>query len=109
MLQSQTLQLFGAGLPVVAYSGYESFGELVREGVNGRGFETPGELAVCLGRLLGKNVDELGVLRKGAEEESRRRWGDEWTKIMTPILRLNEAAGSRAAKRSGPNFPLFNM
>ncbi|KAH6635017.1 glycosyl transferases group 1-domain-containing protein, partial [Chaetomium sp. MPI-SDFR-AT-0129] len=39
-LPMKVVDMFGAGLPVAAYCGYESFGELVREGENGMGFET---------------------------------------------------------------------
>ena len=38
-LPMKVVDMFGSGLPVAAYSGYESFDELVKEGVNGCGFE----------------------------------------------------------------------
>lgn len=88
-LPMKVVDMFGAGLPVAAYSGYESFGELVKEGENGRGFETAGELADILGRLLsdgGKR--ELEVLRKGAVKEGSRRWDEEWDGTVGGILGL---------------------
>ncbi|KAK4652232.1 mannosyltransferase [Podospora pseudocomata] len=78
-LPMKVVDMFGAGLPVVAYGGYESFGELVKEGVNGRGFETGEELAGVLGELLKpEGENELKHLKKGAVEEGRRRWDEEW-------------------------------
>lgn len=78
-LPMKVVDMFGAGLPVAAYSGYESFGELVKEGVNGKGFETAEELAGILQGLLGeRGGDELSVLKKGAAREGERRWDEEW-------------------------------
>jgi beta-1,4-mannosyltransferase len=86
-LPMKVVDMFGAGLPVAAYSAYESFGELVREGVNGRGFETPGELAGILGHLLSaKGKGELETLRKGAVKEGSRRWDEEWDATVGPVL-----------------------
>ena len=78
-LPMKVVDMFGAGLPVAAYSGYESFGELVKEGENGRGFETAEELAGILGHLLSDDgKDELKVLKAGAVREGGRRWDEEW-------------------------------
>lgn len=86
-LPMKVVDMFGAGLPVAAYSGYESFGELVREGENGRGFETAGELAGILERLLGDGgKGELEVLRKGAAREGSRRWDEEWDASVGVVL-----------------------
>lgn len=88
-LPMKVVDMFGAGLPVVAYAGYESFGELVREGVNGCGFETAEELAAILGRLFSaEGRRELERLRAGAEEEGKRRWDDEWDEKVGRILGL---------------------
>ena len=88
-LPMKVVDMFGAGLPVVGYAGYESWGELVKEGVNGRGFETSEELAQVLEELF---VDiagiMLGKLRKGAEEEGRRRWDEEWNGVAGRLLGL---------------------
>ncbi|KAL1838095.1 hypothetical protein VTJ49DRAFT_3026 [Mycothermus thermophilus] len=78
-LPMKVVDMFGAGLPVAAYQGYESFGELVKEGENGRGFETAEELAGVLGRLFSEEGKaELDGLRKGAVLEGSRRWDGEW-------------------------------
>ncbi|KAI0391402.1 glycosyltransferase family 33 protein [Xylariaceae sp. FL0594] len=99
-LPMKVVDMFGAGLPVVAYSGYESFGELVREGFNGCGFETSDELAATLLRLLGQGggVHELARLKQGALEESRRRWDSEWDSVLGPNFGLTKR---RAGRRAG--------
>ncbi|KAI1255501.1 hypothetical protein MGN70_003567 [Eutypa lata] len=97
-LPMKVVDMFGAGLPVAAYSKYESFGELVREGVNGRGFETAGELAQIFVRLFGEGNtgvddddgsdgdDELKVLREGARKEGSLRWDEEWDRVLGRVL-----------------------
>ncbi|CAK7212794.1 mannosyltransferase [Sporothrix bragantina] len=101
-LPMKVVDMFGAGLPVAAYSAYESFGELVREGENGRGFTTSAELATLFARLLntrarvadknshGSSQDELENLRQGALHESTLRWPEEWDRVVAPILGLPE-------------------
>lgn len=86
-LPMKVVDMFGAGLPVVAYSGYESFGELVREGENGCGFETSAELGDAMGRLLGAGGEkELARLRDGAVREGSRQWDEEWDEVVKPLL-----------------------
>lgn len=86
-LPMKVVDMFGAGLPVLAYSGYESFSELVREGENGCGFETSGELGDAMSRLLGEDGRaELARLREGAVREGSRRWDEEWDEVVKPIL-----------------------
>ncbi|KAK4188773.1 hypothetical protein QBC35DRAFT_473331 [Podospora australis] len=88
-LPMKVVDMFGAGLPVAAYSGYESFGELVKEGENGRGFETAEELAGILHNLLSEDgTKELGLLKKGAVKEGSRRWDEEWDSTVGKIMRL---------------------
>ena len=79
--------MFGAGLPVAAYSAFESFGELVREGENGCGFETAAELTVTLKRLLGMaGEEELRRLKKGAMKEGELRWDEEWDRVVGRVI-----------------------
>ncbi|KAI0520736.1 family 33 glycosyltransferase [Xylaria bambusicola] len=88
-LPMKVVDMFGSGLPVAAYSAYASFGELVREGVNGRGFETADELADILARLLGggaENGKELATLRRGARKESELRWDEEWDRVLGRVF-----------------------
>ncbi|KAI1775517.1 glycosyltransferase family 33 protein [Hypoxylon cercidicola] len=86
-LPMKVVDMFGSGLPVAAYSGYESFDELVKEGVNGCGFETADELAIVLKRLLSEDGSgELKNLREGARKESDLRWDEEWDRILGRVL-----------------------
>jgi beta-1,4-mannosyltransferase len=86
-LPMKVVDMFGAGLPVLAYSGYESFGELVREGENGAGFETAEQLCHGLERLLAADGQAaLSRLREGAVREGSRRWDEEWDEVVKPML-----------------------
>ncbi|ROT40755.1 chitobiosyldiphosphodolichol beta-mannosyltransferase [Sodiomyces alkalinus F11] len=88
-LPMKVVDMFGAGLPVAAYAEYESFGELVREGVNGCGFATAAELAEVLARLLcEEGRDELAGLREGAVEEGSLRWDAEWDRVVGRVVGL---------------------
>lgn len=92
-LPMKVVDMFGAGLPVAAYSGYESFTELVRDGDNGRGFETAEELAVILTRLLSsQGGTELETLRKGAVAEGSRRWDKEWDAKVGAMMGLGSGS-----------------
>lgn len=88
-LPMKVVDMFGSGLPVVAYSAYESFGELVREGVNGCGFETADQLADLLRRLC-SSEDELEALRQGARAESGLRWDEEWDRVLGRVFGFTE-------------------
>lgn len=79
-LPMKVVDMFGAGLPVVGYSDYESWSELVTEGVNGKGFTNSEELTKLLIELF-TNSGALGTLREGALEQSKRRWEDEWMDV----------------------------
>ena len=84
--------MFGAGLPVAAYSAFESFGELVKEGENGCGFQSSDELRDVLKRLLGFNgAEELARLKKGAISEGSLRWDEEWDRVVAGIIGINPA------------------
>ncbi|KAI1265668.1 glycosyltransferase family 33 protein [Xylariaceae sp. FL1019] len=86
-LPMKVVDMFGAGLPVVAYSGYKSIDELVLEGTNGYGFETADELSHSLLRLLGDSGrDQLAHIRQGAEQESHLRWDQEWDRVLAPVF-----------------------
>ncbi|KAI0017224.1 glycosyltransferase family 33 protein [Xylariomycetidae sp. FL0641] len=88
-LPMKVVDMFGSGLPVAAYSKYESFEELVKEGVNGCGFETAEELARTLGRLFSETGEsELRVLREGARKESSLRWDEEWDRVLGRVFGL---------------------
>ncbi|KAH6673483.1 beta-1,4-mannosyltransferase [Halenospora varia] len=88
-LPMKVVDMFGAGLPVVGYGNYESWGELVREGVNGRGFVTSNDLASVLEELFSDSKgNELATLRKGAVQEGKRRWDEEWDGVAGRLLGL---------------------
>lgn len=77
-LPMKVVDMFGAGLPVVGWGVYESWPELVAEGVNGRGFGSAAELSAILAELLGSDKSKIQKLRAGAIEEGKWRWDDEW-------------------------------
>lgn len=87
-LPMKVVDMFGSGLPVVGYAAYESWPELVREGINGRGFETAEELKGVLVDLFGKGKEELDTLRDGAVQEGKRRWDQEWDNVAGRVLGL---------------------
>ncbi|KAN0084826.1 Glycosyl transferases group 1 domain containing protein [Elaphomyces granulatus] len=84
-LPMKVVDMFGAGLPVIGWSRFESWPELVTEGVNGRGFGSSEELVDCLVDLLGDSA-QLEKLRAGAYQESSRRWDDEWDPVAGHLL-----------------------
>lgn len=88
-LPMKVVDMFGAGLPVVGYSDYESWGELVKEGVNGRGIVTSRDLTRVLEELFAdREGRQLGVLKRGAMQEGIRRWDDEWDGVAGRLLGL---------------------
>jgi beta-1,4-mannosyltransferase len=84
-LPMKIVDMFGAGLPVVGWNRFESWPELVTEGVNGRGFGSSEELVDSLVDLLGDSA-KLEKLRAGAYHESYRRWDDEWDPVAGDLL-----------------------
>lgn len=90
-LPMKVVDMFGTGLPVVGYSDYESWPELVREGDNGMGFEDADQLKELLKKLFGPaGAAALGILGKGAMKEGSRRWDDEWDSVAGRMLGLCE-------------------
>lgn len=89
-LPMKVVDMFGAGLPVAGYCGYESWSELVQENENGRGFKTAGELFRILMDLFGteEGAKRLAQLKEGAIKEGSRRWDDEWDEVAGRVLGL---------------------
>ncbi|KAF2402624.1 hypothetical protein EJ06DRAFT_536970 [Trichodelitschia bisporula] len=86
-LPMKVVDMFGAGLPVAGWSEYESWPELVTEGVNGVGFNSAESLADKLRELL--VTGRVVPLREGASwEGKKRRWEDEWNPVMGRLLGL---------------------
>lgn len=87
-LPMKVVDMFGAGLPVIGRSDFESWAELVVEGVNGRGFTSSEELEAILVDLLGGDSTQLQTLRTGAINERKRTWDDEWNPAAGKLLGL---------------------
>jgi len=88
-LPMKVVDMFGAGLPVVGYGEYESWSELVKEGVNGRGFVTSDELSRILRELfMEADGKQLTTLKQGAIQEGSRRWDEEWDSVAGRLLGL---------------------
>ncbi|KAH8690027.1 putative beta-1,4-mannosyltransferase [Talaromyces proteolyticus] len=90
-LPMKVVDMFGAGLPVVGWSRFEAWPELVTEGVNGRGFGNAEQLAEHLTDLF-SNPDKLQILTEGARKESLRRWDQEWDPIAGKLFGLMDAS-----------------
>ena len=89
-LPMKVVDMFGAGLPVVGYSLYESWPELVTEGLNGRGFGKTEELESILVQLLGGDGSKLASLRDGASKERQRDWDAEWNSCASKVFLPDE-------------------
>jgi beta-1,4-mannosyltransferase len=88
-LPMKVVDMFGTGLPVVGWSRYEAWKELVVEGKNGFGFSSADGLENLLEELLGsKGARTLMAIRRGALEECSRRWEDEWFPVAGKLLGL---------------------
>lgn len=87
-LPMKVVDMFGAGLPVVGWSKFEAWPELVVENVNGRGFTSAAELEAILVDLFGSDDAQLKMLRRGAVEERKRRWSDEWDPVAGKLFGL---------------------
>lgn len=87
-LPMKVVDMFGTGLPVAGWSKFVAWPELVKEGENGRGFESADGLTKILQELFGGDGKELAHLRQGAMRECERRWDDEWTPVAGELFRL---------------------
>jgi beta-1,4-mannosyltransferase len=84
-LPMKVVDMFGAGLPVVAWR-FKALKELVKDGVNGESFESTSELLATLVDLLGGDGKKLAHLKEGAIAEGDRRWNDEWNKTAGEVF-----------------------
>lgn len=89
-LPMKVVDMFGAGLPVVGYGLYESWPELVKEGVNGRSFGDSKELESILVQLLGDDGSKLASLRSEVSKESQHDWNTEWDSVASKIFQSSE-------------------
>ncbi|RKF80988.1 Chitobiosyldiphosphodolichol beta-mannosyltransferase [Golovinomyces cichoracearum] len=82
-LPMKVVDMFGTGLPVIGYKSYESWKELVVEGVNGRGFVKSDELCNILQELfLDRSGKQLLELKNGCLKEGNKRWDEEWDRVV---------------------------
>ncbi|KAH0372476.1 chitobiosyldiphosphodolichol beta-mannosyltransferase, partial [Aureobasidium melanogenum] len=96
-LPMKVVDMFGTGLPVVGWSRFEAWKELVHEGVNGFGFSSADGLETLLEELFGsKGARTLAAVRKGAMQECARRWEDEWFPVAGKLLGLEAKANVEA-------------
>ncbi|MCJ1310620.1 mannosyltransferase [Agyrium rufum] len=87
-LPMKVLDMFGAGLPVVGWSRFEAWPELVTEGVNGKGFGSAEELMEILTDLLGSTDDSIQTVKRGALQESTIGWDANWDGIAGRLFAL---------------------
>lgn len=87
-LPMKVVDMFGAGLPVIGWGKFEAWPELVKEDVNGKGFNSSDKLWRLLVNLLGDRDGVLQTLKQGALEESKHRWDDEWDAVAGNLFRL---------------------
>jgi beta-1,4-mannosyltransferase len=80
-LPMKVVDMFGAGLPVLGWSDFEAWSELVTENVNGKGFRSSVQLAEILSLLFQPDTSWLSKLKAGAIQESKRRWDEEWDPV----------------------------
>jgi beta-1,4-mannosyltransferase len=87
-LPMKVVDMFGAGLPVVGWSKFEAWPELVKEDVNGKGFGSSDKLWQLLVNLFEDRDGLLATLKEGALEESKHRWDDEWDRVGGKLFKL---------------------
>jgi len=89
-LPMKVVDMFGTGLPVVGWSKFEAWPELVAEDVNGKGFSSAEELCRLLVQLFENDSAKLSKLKGGAMNETTTRWNDEWDPVMGKLLEFVE-------------------
>lgn len=87
-LPMKVVDMFGAGLPVVGWGKFEAWPELVKQGVNGLGFQSAEELALHLATFFGSDGRLRDTLKAGALKESEHRWDDEWDDVGGKLFKL---------------------
>ncbi|KAF2671091.1 putative beta-1,4-mannosyltransferase [Microthyrium microscopicum] len=85
-LPMKVVDMFGTGLPVVGWSDFEAWSELVQEGVNGKGFQDAQGLEKLLVGLFSDDGRQLEKLKAGAMKECDRRWDNEWNSVAGRVF-----------------------
>lgn len=93
-LPMKVVDMFGTGLPVAGWSKFEAWPELVKEGENGRGFDSADVLCQILEEVFDGDEKPLARLREGAMREQERRWDDEWMPVAGKLLNLRDASST---------------
>ncbi|KAH3902975.1 chitobiosyldiphosphodolichol beta-1,4 mannosyltransferase SCDLUD_000575 [Saccharomycodes ludwigii] len=84
-LPMKILDMFGSGIPVIAYS-YDTLDELVKHGVNGYRFQNPRILAESIGFIC--NPNNYNTLRTNVLNESKIKWQSSWENSMIKELKI---------------------
>ena len=87
-LPMKVVDMFGAALPVVGWSKFAAWPELVTENVSGKGFGSAEEMADILRELFDPDSKQLLKLKEGARVESERRWDAEWDSVAGRLFGL---------------------
>ena len=87
-LPMKVVDMFGSGLPVVGWGDFESWPELVKEGYNGMSFNCASQLQRHLEDIFKPDSKILRRLKRGALEEGKKRWSDEWDPVAGALLGL---------------------
>ena len=87
-LPMKVVDMFGAGLPVLGWSKFAAWPELVTEDVNGKGFSSAEQMAAILCELFTPGNTQLAKLKDGAIKESQSRWDDEWDSVAGKFFGL---------------------
>lgn len=87
-LPMKVVDMFGAGLPVVGWGKFEAWPELVKQGVNGLGFQSSEELTLHLATFFGSDTRLRETLKEGALKESEHRWDEEWDGVGGKLFEL---------------------
>ncbi|MCJ1290085.1 mannosyltransferase [Xylographa carneopallida] len=88
-LPMKVVDMLGSGLPVVGWGEFQAWPELVKEGVNGRGFASTEELQAIIVELLGGDGQQLQRLRLGARKESQKGWDEEWDSVAGRLFEIS--------------------
>lgn len=87
-LPMKVVDMFGAGLPVLGWGAFEAWPELVKENVNGKGFDSAQKLTQQLIELFGGEQSLMHKLKQGALVESEYRWDQEWDRVAGKLFKF---------------------
>jgi beta-1,4-mannosyltransferase len=87
-LPMKVVDMLGTGLPVLGWSKFEAWPELIREGENGCGFSSSEDLTRLLQDLFSGDGLRLEHLREDALRDCDRRWDDEWMPVAGQLFQL---------------------